>query len=310
MAEQKSNTTILAIIACLLWSSAFAGIKIGLQYTTPLQFAGIRFFISGLLVLPLAIKRNPDILVVIGKNWKTILFIGFLQTFIQYALFYTGIEKVPGSIGAIVIGSSPLFIAMIAHRFMPDEKLTFGKFFSILFGIMGVVLISLSRNRFGAPGDLVLLGILILVGNNIISGFTNVLIAREKGQIPPFILSSLSLLIGGIMLFLVSIPVEGLTWNNKPASYYLSLTWLSMLSAVAITIWTMLLKRKNVKVADLNFWKFLIPVSGAILSWIMLPSESPDIISVSGMFVIAFSLIILNLNKQKLGNKMKEQRQN
>jgi len=42
----------------------------------------------------------------------------------------------------------------------------------------------------------------------------------------------------------------------------------------------------------------------------MLPSESPDIISVSGMFVIAFSLIILNLNKQKLGNKMKEQRQN
>ena len=303
MADRKLDSTLLAIIACLLWSSAFVGIKVGLQFTTPLQFAGIRFIISGLLVLPVAVRLNSDFIKIFLSNWKTILLVGFLQTFVQYALFYTGIAKVTGAVGAIVIGSSPLFIAIIAHRFMPDDKLTSLKFFSILFGIMGVVLVSIARDRFGVPGEVALIGIIILVGNNIISGFTNILIAKEKGHIPPFILSALSMMIGGLALFLVSIPIEGLEWNPKPPAYFLSLAWLSMLSAVAISIWTLLLKRPEVKVSNLNFWKFLIPVAGASLSWIILPAESPNIISVTGMIIIASSLIILNYGNKKTNRK-------
>ncbi|MDO9615807.1 MAG: hypothetical protein Q7J86_14945, partial [Bacteroidota bacterium] len=44
-----------------------------------------------------------------------------------------------------------------------------------------------------------------------------------------------------------------------------------------------------------SIWKFLIPVAGAILSWLLLPDESPDFVSVSGMILIASSLLILNL---------------
>ena len=55
MLSPKLKISLQAILACLLWSSASIGIKIGLPYTSTLQFAGIRFFISGLLVLPVAI---------------------------------------------------------------------------------------------------------------------------------------------------------------------------------------------------------------------------------------------------------------
>ena len=299
MSNNKADTILLAILACLLWSSAFAGIKLGLPYTTPLQFAGIRFFISGLLVLPIAYRRNPTLILIAIKNWKTILLLGFLQIVVQYALFYTGISMVPGAVGAIVIGSSPLFIALIAHRFMPDDKMTFGKLFSIVFGILGVVLVSIGKDRFGVAGDMALLGILILVGNNILSGFTNILIAKEKGMIPPFVLSSFSMILGGLALFLISIPIEGLSWSPKPPIYYISLAWLSILSAVAISIWTLLLKRPGIKISNLNLWKFLIPVAGAALSWLILPQESPDLLSVSGMIVIAASLIILNIFNRK-----------
>ena len=298
MATQRYDTTFLAIVACLLWSSAFVGIKIGLQYTTPLQFAGIRFFISGLLVLPVAIRNNARFLQIVRQNLRTILIVGFFQTFVQYALFYTGIAKVPGAIGAIIIGSSPLFIALIADRFMPDDRMNARKMFSIVFGILGVALVSIGRDRLGVAGDVALVGILILTGNNILSGFTNVYIARVKGQIPPFVLSSMSMILGGLALFLLSIPVEGWQWSAKPLAYYFSLSWLSLLSAVAISIWTMLLMRPGIKVSTLNFWKFLIPVAGAILSWLILPGESPGVISVSGMIIISLSLIILNMNNR------------
>jgi drug/metabolite transporter (DMT)-like permease len=49
--KSKGNTTFWAIIACLLWSTAYAGIKIGLQYDTPFHFAGVRFIISGFIII-------------------------------------------------------------------------------------------------------------------------------------------------------------------------------------------------------------------------------------------------------------------
>ena len=105
MGQSRFKTPILAIISCLLWSSAFAGVKIGLEYTTPIQFAGIRFLISGLIVFPLAIILNRGYFKIIRKNLRMILLFAFLQTFLQYVMFYTGISMIPGAVAAIVIGS-------------------------------------------------------------------------------------------------------------------------------------------------------------------------------------------------------------
>jgi len=298
MSNPKLSISVQAIIACLLWSSAFVGIKLGLPYTTPLQFAGIRFFISGLLVLPVAIYFNPHFLTVVRSNAKFILFLAFMQTFLQYALFYTGIDKVPGSVGAIIIGSGPLFIAIVAHFFMPDDKLNLRKSLVILFGFSGIVLVSVGRYS-GAEGTVQLIGIMILIGNNIISGFSNVIIALEKKSIPPLVLSSSSMIIGGMALFLFSIPVEGLDLSPKPLPYYVSLGWLSILSALAISIWVILLKKPGVVVSDLNLWRFLIPVAGALLAWIILPDETSDWISITGMIITGLALILISrMNSQ------------
>lgn len=306
MSDTRLNTAFLAILACILWSSAFASVKIGLQFTTPLQFAGTRFFISGLLVFPLAFRFNPSFFRVLKMQWKMILLIAFLQTFLQYALFYTGINLIPAAVGAILIGSQPLFVSLVAHFTMPGDRMTLKKTLVILFGILGVALVSLAKDPGSATGHVALLGISLLIAINILSGFTNVIIAREKGMIPPLVISSTSMIIGGGALFLISIPLEGLHAVPKPGVYYLSLGWLSLLSAIAISIWTVLLKRPGIKVSDLNFWKFLIPLFGAVLSWILLESEKPAPVTISGMLIIASSLVILNLVHRKNHSIIKE----
>jgi len=299
MVQPKTNTAILAIITCLLWSSAFAGVKIGLQYASPLQFAGTRFLISGLLVFPFAYRISPGYFRIIGQNLKMILLFAFLQTFLQYTMFYTGINMIPGAVAAVVIGSQPLFIAIVAHFLMPGDRMTLEKTLVILFGIAGVVFVSFGKDPESVTGNIALLGIILMLGINVLSGFTNVLVASEKGKIPPLVISSASMIIGGAALFLFSIPLEGLHFEPKPLPYYLSLGWLSLLSAVAISIWITLLKRPGTIVSDLNLWKFLIPVFGALLSWILLPSEQPELITLIGMLVIASSLLILNLVHRK-----------
>jgi drug/metabolite transporter (DMT)-like permease len=299
MRHSRVKTAILAIISCLLWSTAFAGVKIGLDYATPLQFAGTRFFIAGLLVFPLAYRFNPAYFRIVRSNLKLILLFAFLQTFLQYTMFYTGINMIPAAVAAILIGSQPLFIAMVANFTMPGEGMTLDRTLVILLGILGVALVSFGKDPQSVTGKIALAGILLMLGINLLSGFSNVLVAKEKGMVPPLVISSSSMAIGGVALFIFSIPIEGIRFEMKPPMYFISLTWLSLLSAIAISIWIILLKRPGIKVSDLNLWKFLIPLFGALFSWILLPSEKPQAFTIAGMFFITLALVISGLLKRK-----------
>lgn len=298
MEKHFSRTIFLAVMACLLWSSAFVGVKIGLKYHSPLQFAGIRFIISGLILIPVVYDFRR-FMKEVRANFGYVCLIAFLQVILQYSLFYMGVSMVPASISAMIVGSSPLFVALVAHFSIPGDRMDWYKMGSILIGILGVAVITLGRDSLPSGAQIAITGVLLLLLNNLVSGITNVVVARKNQTISPMILTSSSLFFGGLSLFVISIPIEGLHYKVFPVEYYVALGWLSFLSAAAITIWNTLLRRPTVKVSELNIWKFLIPVAGAILSWLILPDESPDMVSVSGMVLIASSLLILNLHNQQ-----------
>ncbi len=292
------STTFLAVLATWLWSTAFVGVKIGLSYHTPLQFAGVRFFISGILIL-IFFGQYRRYYSEIKSHWKFILWVSVIQIFLQYSLFYSGLNLVPGALGAMIIGSSPLFVAVVAHFAFHNDKMTWLKTISILIGVSGIVVITLGRTKVEIRNELEFLGIGLLLANNLISGYANVLISKSPVSVSPLTLSSTTLIIGGMMLMIVSVPVEGINTGPFPIQYYAALGWLSFLSAAAISIWFILLKRPGVKVSILNVWKFLIPVSGAVLSWLILDNENPDMISIIGMMIIALSLLALNLSNRR-----------
>lgn len=292
------STTFLAILACWLWSTAFVGVKIGLEFHSPFQFAGIRFFISGVLIF-IYFGKPKQFLAELKANIKFIMLLSLVQIFGQYALFYSGLNLVPSALAAMVIGSQPLFIAVVAHFSFNNDKMTPLKTGSILIGVVGIAIITLGRSQVEIKGELELLGIILLLLVNLISGYSNVIIVKKSTGISPVVLSSTSLMIGGIMLSIVSVPLEGINLGPFPPAYWYSLAWLSFLSAAAITIWYSLLKRPAIKVSTLNFWKFLVPVLGAALSWVVMSDEKPDFVSIAGIAVIASSLLALNLANRR-----------
>lgn len=292
------TTTFLAIVACWLWSTAFVSVKIGLSYQQPFQFAGIRFILSGIMIF-IGFGNFKKYWREFRKNWRFISLIAVVQTFGQYAFFYQGMNLVPGALGAMLIGASPLFIAVVAHVFTHNDKITLPKVSSIITGVIGIAIITLGRQKIALKSHLEWLGIIMLIITNLLSGYSNVLVKKSSGDVSPFVLSSGSLGLGGVMLLLVSIPVEGLNPGPFPVSYYLSLFWLSFISAAAFSIWFGLLKRPGVRVSDLNTWKFIIPVSGAVLSWMIIKTEKPDVISIAGMVIIMLSLVLLSYSNRR-----------
>ncbi|MCP4199900.1 MAG: DMT family transporter [Proteobacteria bacterium] len=294
-----NKVTTLAILACILWSTAFVAIKIGLEYSSPLFFAGVRFMISGLILLPfcggIAVFFRE-----VTAQIKTVLLVSLFQTFLLYALFYTGMTMVSGAFSAIVIGSSPLVASLMAHIFMKDDKLNRRKASFISLGIGGIAILSFSRSPWGMSGTTAeLLGILILLVSTVSSAAGNIVVAKTNRKVNPFVLNSAQLFLGGFCLFVISIPMEGVPATSYQFDFYVSLLWLSILSAATTSIWFSLLRKPEVKVSELNVWKFIVPVFGAILSWIMLPGESPELVSVIGMALVAVSIVLFNLSEEK-----------
>lgn len=296
--DRKGNTIFWAVIACLLWSTAYAGIKLGLQYDTPLHFAGIRFMISGLMILPFTV-RPSEYIKMVRENRNIVLMVTFLQTLMNYIFFYMGMDLVPGALGAVIVGSQPLVTALVAAMMHREDKLTKAKVITIVFGISGVILISAGRQAFRMGTAIEFLGVIMILIANVATATSNVIVSLKSRGINPFVLSSASLGIGGMIIFLLSLMFEGGVRQPKNTEYWIDLLWLSFMSAFAFSVWFKLLQRPGVKVSELNLWKFIIPVVGAILSWIIVPGENPEWLTVTGMVIITGSLVLFFINRSK-----------
>lgn len=281
------------IVPCLLWSSAFAGLKIALQYSKPLGLAGIRFMIAGLLILPLCGPIVP-MLREIRSHFRDVAVVAFFQTFVLYGLFTVGMTMVSGALGAVIIGAGPLYSALIAHFMMPGDRLTRPKVTGIVIGIAGVVFISLSRKPWNPAGFTEFTGVLILIASGISSALGNVFVSKSRPAIAALSLNFAQLFTGGLALFLLSLVVEGIPDLHQPLTFFAALAWLSFLPAAGFSIWFILLKRPGTKVSELNVWKFLIPACGAALAWLILPGESPNTVTLIGIVSVSIAIWIFH----------------
>jgi len=236
----------------------------------------------------------------VKEEWRVVAWVTFLQTVVNYSLFYQGLSLVPGALGAVIVGSQPLVTAFVASIMHKDDKLTRKKIVTIIFGISGVILISAGRQAFKFGTAIELLGVLMILTGNMATATSNVIISLRGKGINPLVLSSASQFMGGLILYLISIPLEGMPEYPLPSEYWISLLWLSFMAASAFSIWYILLKRPGIKVSELNLWKFIIPVVGAVLSWLLIPGEKPEWVTAAGMIIISASLIMFYLSNREI----------
>lgn len=288
---------LLAILATTLWGSAFAGAKIGFEYMPPIMLSGVRFTLAGLLLVPMIFLLRISWKENMQHLWFMLLF-GFIQTFLQYGIFFMGLNLVPGAISAIIIGAGPLFTAVLAHFTLHNDKFTGRKVFAVLLGVSGVVFISLSGSSLENTSEHFFGGVGLLILSNIIGSYTNIMVVKRKSShISPVFLTMFANFTGGVMLLITGVIVEPFeaTTSPLPTEFYFELLWLAIIPAGGFSIWYYLLSRPGVRVSELNVWKFLIPLVGVVLSWWLLPNESPSWSVAIGIAIILCSVVVLQL---------------
>jgi len=294
--EKKSVMILAALFCCLLWGSAFPSVKISyallnLQNTfQTLSFAGIRFTIAGLAVLVFAKAKLKIRIKPTRSEIPFILLVSALQTFGMYMLYYIGISNTTGVKASILVTLSVFVVVIAAHFVFKTDKLSWKKIIGLVLGFTGVVLVNFSLLD-SALFSFSLTGEGFIAISSLFSAATAILIRKNAGKVDAVKLNGWQLLLGGLLLMTV-----GLTgYPHFPAFNLVSgllLLYLAAISAVAFTIWFVLLKHHNV--SYLSQFKFAIPVFGSLLSVIFIPEEYLGLEILAAILLVALGTLIVN----------------
>jgi len=298
-----TNTFFVAIIAllcCALWGSATPFIKIGYELIrakedvpSTILFAGARFFFAGIITVIIYSVGRRKFLLPKKQNVPKVALVGLFQTVLQYILFYVGLSNTSGVKGTILSGTGAFFSLLIASLIFKQEKLTFRKIFGCILGFAGIIIINLNgldftMNFFG--DGFVLLSAVAL-------SFSSVFIKKFSQDEDPVVISGYQFIMGGAVMILVGLLFGGVIKieSGKALAVF---TYLSFLSAVAYALWGLLLKHNPV--SKVTIYNFMTPVSGVILSNLLLTEQSG--VSVVNLLItlvlVSSGIIILNYKKE------------
>jgi len=281
---------LLALLVTFLWSTSFVIIKIGLSEIPPLTYAGLRYTIAFICLLPLAfIKRNSEIIEKIEKkDWWKLILLGFLfYTFTQGAQFL-GLSLLPAVTVSLWLNFTPLIVAFMAI-FLISEYPTSLQWFGIILFLAGIITyffpVNLSSNQ-----ELGLIVMTIGVLANAASAVLGRNINRES-KINPVVVTVISMGIGSILLLVSGIIIQGFPTISTENILYL--LWLSVLNtALAFTIWNFTLRTLSAMESSIINGTMLIQI--ALLAWIFL-GEEISLKEIIGMSIAASGAVLVQL---------------
>lgn len=288
---------VLALLCCALWGSAFPCIKIGYEWMeiegigSQILFAGYRFFLSGVLTFALGCLLERRILRMKRENFGVIFRQGVLQTTIQYVCFYIGLAHTTGAKGSIINASNAFVSIVAAHYMIRSERMTWKKGLGCILGLAGVVLVNLEPGGFGGGFRFLGEGMVLLC--TIAYGVSTVLLKMISDRESPMTITAYQTLIGSVLLIVTGWCLHGEvsvnTWKSSALLFYMAL-----LSTVAFSLWTLLLKYNPVgKVA---VYGFTIPIFGVLLSGILLGETIFSVKYVAALIFVSGGVILVNRN--------------
>jgi drug/metabolite transporter (DMT)-like permease len=266
--------TTVAIFCCLLWGSATPCIKLGYELVLPernvpstILFAGIRFFFAGILTVIIFSAARRKLLFPKPKSWGMVLTVSAFQTVLQYIFFYVGLANTSGVKGTILTGSSTFFAILVSSLIFRIEKLNVKKIVACVLGLAGIVIINLNgldlHMNFLGDGFAIFSAISLAISSTLIKIFSS----KED----PVTISGYQFIIGGAVMIVIGLAFGGKIYLGEPLGVVI-LIYLSFLSAIAYSLWGILLKHNPV--SSVTVFSFTTPVFGVLLTMLMLREDS------------------------------------
>lgn len=298
---------LIAGLCCFLWGSAAPSIKIGYELfqiessdtASILMFAGIRFLLAGFLVVMYhSITSGHWILPPKGSG-VAIANLALTQTILQYVFYYVGLSHASGVHSAIITGTNVFFSMLCASLIFRYERLDMHKIIGCVLGFLGIAIVNLAGAgteglfAFSLSGE----GFVLLA--QIFYALSGSLVKKYSRSFDVVTLSGYQFMAGGAALLIIGAVCGGSLAGAVGPSAFVLLLYMGFLSAVAYTLWGVLLKYNPV--SRVTIFGFMNPIFGVILSAVFLGEKGQ---ALNGNTLAALVLVCLGIyvvNRERKG---------
>ncbi len=272
------------LILCGIWGSTWLFIKLGLADLPPITFAGIRFVISCFILFPLVWYRGLSIPKTRG-DWILLSGTGVLSFSLNYGLVFWAEQYISSGLAALLQATLPAFGLLIAHVYLPAERITWVKMAGVVLGVLGVGVVF--SNQLAISGRLALAGCVGMVLSAFFAAYSNVLVKTHGKKLNPAVIAAFQMFFGVIPLLLYGLTLEGNPFRFRwTAISVISLLYLAVVgSVIAFLLYYWLMQ--NMDVTKTMLISLVTPVVAVILGMLVLDEEMSWRTLVGGAMIIA-----------------------
>jgi drug/metabolite transporter (DMT)-like permease len=291
-----SRPVAVWLLLSLIWGSTWLFIKLGLQDLPPFTFAGVRFVVAAsVLLCVIAIRRVP--LPRARRDWLLIALTGVMAFTINYGLLFWGEQRTSSGLAAILQTIIPAFGLVIAHYYLPDERITLWKVCGIALGIGGVALI-FSDQASVEGGRSALMGSAAIVIGAFCVAYSNVLVKARARHIEPAALAAGQMIFGLVPLLVAGVALEGnpfaFRWTPLAVMSLLYLALVGSAAAFLLYYWLV----RNMDVTKTMLISLVTPPIAVFLGWLVL-GEGLTWRTAAGALCIMSGIGLIVMRKKK-----------
>lgn len=280
-------------LLCAIWGSTWLVIKEGYGGLGPFNVASVRFLLAGLVFVPIALAlrvRAPR-----GKEWGVVAAAGVLLFAADYGLIYWGEQRLDSGLTAVLFAILPLSTAILAHLYVPGERLSARKLVGILVAILGVAVLFAGNLRLDAS---LAVPMLAIVGSTLFAAGASVITKRHGHDLHPAALNAGAMILGGIVLAGVSIATGDGYSIPTSRGPWLAIAYLALAGSVVtflIYFWLM----KTWSATSLSFVSVSTPVTALALG-ALVRGEALGLSVIAGTALIIAGVAIAVLRRGAL----------
>lgn len=249
---------------CIVWSSTWLAIKVGLRDLPPVSFVAIRFVIATIVLVAVSVGR-VRLLPARATDYFVLAVTGVLMFAVNYTAVFWGELYVSSGLAAVLQTTITIFGMLFAHWMLPDEPLRIQKLSGALLAIGGVILICGRLLNFGGVWAFCG-GVAIAVGGAA-AAFSNVLLKKRSLPLAPAMLAAWQMIFGTIPMLILGAIIDG-----NPARFHWTSTSIFCLLYLAIigsslTFLLLYWLLPRMTVTNLQTISLITPPGAVMLGW-------------------------------------------
>ncbi|MBH50748.1 MAG: hypothetical protein CMG70_02130 [Candidatus Marinimicrobia bacterium] len=289
----KTKVYMLYALMCVLWGFTWMYLKISLAEMPLYTGLSIRFSIAGIIFwIMYFIKGHKVNLTTDLKN--VYLLFTFFNFSLCYYLTYWGAKYVYSNLGAIIWSLLPICVAMMAHFYLPDDRLNKKKTFGMLIGLIGTILLFYERDMLG-EGQATF-GIIAILLSVVLAAWPNVYLKMQKSSINSYHLNAVGMTLSGVLFLICALIFENnafIPMDNKNLFAIFFLTVPGTVMTWGIYIWLF----NHLPVTQISYTAFYPPIIATVVGWFFLGEALPALAIIGSVLIIAGGYLVSSPSK-------------